>query len=168
MVSLIASLLLVVTNCLVSIGLQHLRNRVQIPLPKPARPERTYAARRGRAVAYYLRQELAQGRRMHHPVPRAAIQQEQVGAAWGSAENGVLVGRDLVESRPAGVPVYGRATHDRHPAVRLCDHRIDPLTVYGTIEWSSRHSRRGPEEQNPTLPHPQVKAVFRKDGHRHG
>src|ERR671911_26372 len=150
------------------VGLQHLRNRVQIPLPKPARPERTDVYRRGYAVAYYLRQELAQGRRMHHPMPRAAIQQEQVGAARVSAENGVLVGRDLVESRPAGGPVYGRATHDRHPPVGLCDHLLDPLTVYGSIEWSSRHSRRGPEEQNPTLPHPQVKAVGREDGHRHG
>ena len=80
----------------------------------------------------------------------------------------MLVGRDLVESRPAGVPVNGRATHNRHPPVRLFDHRLDPLIVYASLERSSRHSRRGPEEQNPTLPHPQMKAVDREDGHRHG
>ena len=107
-------------------GSKHARRRVRIALGEPRRPERVHVEGRRPAVGDDLGEQLAQRRRVHHAVAGGAVHQEEIRAAGRGAENGVLVGRHLVESRPAGRRIDLGTPQHRHPPVRLSRHLPRP------------------------------------------
>ena len=82
--------------------------------------------RRGLAVGHDLGEEVAQRGRVHDAVAGGAVHQKEVGAAGRGAEDGVLVGRHLVQPRPAGRRIDRGAAQHRHPPVRHGRHLPRP------------------------------------------
>ena len=141
--------------------------RVRPTLVEPRRAQTGDVQRRGLPVADDLRQQLPQRRRVHHPVPRPAVDADR-GSGRPAPRPGWRACRATSRTaRPSTRPGRSSRAQDRHPRMRHRDHGLDPGRVDAGVERSARHTGRGPQQQHPAVAHTQMEAVAGPDGHRH-
>src|SRR5437899_5621931 len=110
--------------------------------------------------------ERSQRRSVHHAVPRRAVHQDQVFAPGGAAQEGMTVGRHLVQAGPAVRTIDGHSGESRYAFHRDGLHFAKPSVVHVDAEGIAG-ARRGAQQQHAPVPNPHMEAVARPQRHRH-
>ena len=105
---------------------------------------------------------------MHDAVPGRSVDEPEIGEPGRRAQNGVMVGRHLVESAPAAGAIDGYIPEDRHAMMGARNDPIEPCGIERGVVGVRAPGLHRPEQQHATIAHAEMKTVVREDGHRGG
>src|SRR5437764_554043 len=132
--------------------LQDRRRAVRSSFGEARRPQRLHVERTRLAVHDDLGQQLPERRRVHDAVPGGGVAEVQVVAFRRAAEQRVLVGRHLVQTRPGPGRVHGDSGKRWHPLRGLFPHLLEPVLLDGGRFRVARVARRRPHQADAAVP----------------